>query len=393
MKKIILPVIALCIVIGFSSCLKDNVDSQIKHYTDAEYQKITEVLDLPQEPLDYSLTIPGNLGGSSFANQVNNDMATLGRVLFYDTNLSANHTTSCGSCHEADKAFADGRASSEGFDGEQTPRNSMALGAVVNFQSSYGGGTTGVIGQNAGFFWDDRVFSVAEQSEETIQNPIEMGMDFAELTSRIENLDYYDVLFDKAFPSNQNFGLSKKGQILHALQTFVNSIATFDSKFDRGLGGSHTATPEFANFTSQENLGKTLFNNNCASCHGSKISTTVRTIANNGLDEVSTDKGVGAITNNQNQMGVFKVPMLRNVELTQPYMHDGRFETLEDVIEHYSSNIQAHPNLALELRDSLTGEPKQMNFDATEKAALVAFLKTLTDVESLTQEKYLDPFK
>ena len=390
MKKVILPIIALSFVVGFSSCLKDNVDSQIKHYTDSEYQTISAVLDLPQEPLDYSLAIPGNLGGSSFSNQVNNDMAALGRVLFYDTNLSANKTTSCGSCHEAEKAFADGRASSEGFDGEQTPRNSMALGAVVNFQSSYGGSSFGVIGQNAGFFWDDRAFSVAEQSEETIQNPIEMGMDFAELKDRIEDLDYYDVLFTKAFPHGSH--LSKKDQILEAIQTFVNSIATFDSKFDRGLGGSHTATPEFANFTAQENLGKTLFNDNCASCHGSKISTTVRTIANNGLDEVSTDKGVGGITNDAQHMGVFKVPMLRNVELTYPYMHDGRLETLEDVIEHYSSNIQAHPNLAEELKE-FNGQPKQMNFDENEKAALVAFLKTLTDVESLTQEKYLDPFK
>jgi cytochrome c peroxidase len=318
-------------------------------------------------------------------------LATLGRVLFYDTKLSANNTTSCGSCHKAAKAFADGRAASEGFDGEKTPRNSMALGAVVNFQSSYSGGSTGTIGQNAGFFWDDRAFSVAEQSEETIQNPIEMGMNFEELASKIENLDYYDVLFAKAFGTN-GFQQSKKDQTLQAIETFVNSIATFDSKFDRGLGGSHTAIPAFTNFTTQENLGKTLFNDNCASCHGSKVSTTVRTVANNGLDEVSTDKGVGAITNNATHMGVFKVPMLRNVELTQPYMHDGRLETLEDVVEHYSSNIQAHPNLAEELKN-LNGEPKPMNFDANEKAALVAFLKTLTDVESLTQEKYLDPFK
>lgn len=388
--QVLLPSALLLMIVAFSSCVKDNVDSEIKHYTDEQYEVISASLDLPQHPLDYSLRIPSNLGGNSFGSQVNNDLATLGRVLFYDKNLSANNTTSCGSCHEAEKAFADGRAGSEGFDGEVTPRNSMALGAVVNFKSSYGGSSFGTIGENAGFFWDDRAFTVSEQSEETIQNPIEMGMNFNELTQKIKNLDYYDVLFEKAF--FQQSSSSKKQQILQAIEAFVNSIATFDSKFDRGLAGGHNATPTFTNFSPQENLGKTLFNANCASCHGSKISTTVRTIANNGLDQVSTDKGVGAITNNANQMGVFKVPMLRNVALTYPYMHDGRFATLEDVIEHYSSNIQSHPNLAEELKE-FNGQPKQMNFDENEKAALIAFLKTLTDVESLMQEKYLDPFK
>lgn len=383
--KFILP--SALMMLTLFACVKDNVDSQIKHYTDNEYQTITAVLDLPQDPLDYSLKIPSNLGGNSFATQVNNDKATLGRVLFYDTNLSANQTTSCASCHEASKAFADGRAGSEGFDGEITPRNSMALGAVVNFESSYGGSSS--FNQNAGFFWDDRALSVEEQSEETIQNPIEMGMDFGLLTQRVRNLDYYDILFKKAFGNNAT---PHKDNILEALAVFVNSIASFDSKFDRGLDGNHSTDFAFSNFTVQENLGKTLFNENCASCHGAKNATTVKSVANNGLDMVYTDKGVGGLTNRQSDMGVFKVPMLRNVELTFPYMHDGRFETLEDVIEHYSSNIKAHSNLDENLKD-INGQPKNMNFSTEEKAALVAFLKTLTDVESLMQEKYLDPFK
>ena len=387
--KFILPTLIGLMALGLSSCVKDSVNSTVRHYTDAEYQKISAVLNLPQEPLDYSLSIPTNLGGNSAINRIDEDVAALGRVLFYDKNLSANNSKSCASCHEPAKAFADGTVQSEGFDGEVTPRNSLALGAVVNFKSSYGG-STNFNNMNAGFFWDDRAATVAIQSEETIQNPIEMGMNFEELEQRIRDLDYYDVLFDKAF--GDSFGVSKKDQILEALSTFVNSIATFNSKFDRGLGLGFSTVNDFSNFTAKENLGKTLFNANCASCHGDKISTTVKRVANNGLDLDYTDEGVGAITNIPADMGVFKVPMLRNVALTFPYMHDGRFATLEQVIEHYSSNIKAHPNLDDNLKD-IYGQPKNMNFTAEEKEALIAFLHTLTDVESLTQEKYLDPFK
>jgi cytochrome c peroxidase len=115
-------------------------------------------------------------------------------------------------------------------------------------------------------------------------------------------------------------------------------------------------------------------------------------VANNGLEMDYKDWGVGGLSNNPQQIGIFKVPMLRNVALTAPYMHDGRFATLEDVVEHYSSGIKKHPNLHENLRKA-DAEPRNMNFSQEEKDALVTFLKTLTDKEGVTQARYSDPFK
>ena len=147
---------------------------------------------------------------------------------------------------------------------------------------------------------------------------------------------------------------------------------------------------DFPNFTAQENRGKTLFLQRCATCHmrGQDPNFFLNRPLNNGLDADfrSTDGGVGDITLNGAQTGLFKSPSLRNVELTAPYMHDGRLKTLEEVIDHYSRNVKAHPNLDGRLR-------RRFNFDDRQKAALVAFLKTLTDHKFITDPKFSDPFE
>lgn len=387
MKTIkVLSLLAFSIV-TLSSCIKDQVDEVVQNYSDEEYATLTKALDLPMETQEYRLDLPVVLGGTSVVSDKH--QATLGRVLFYDKRLSANDEISCASCHKAELAFADDVAFSEGFEGELTARNSLTLGAFPSFNAYYGfGGSTRM-------FWDERAATVVEQSELTLQDPIEMGQDLNELAQELLEEDYYRVLFEKAYPSNGNgfFGnLDNKQKILRAIEAFVNSIGCFNTRFDQGLEKHGNMDVQFSNLTAEENAGKQLFNANCSSCHnlGSGFATTVLN-ANNGLEMNYEDKGIGGVTN-QNQMdGVFKVPMLRNIAVTGPYMHDGRFETLEEVVEHYSTGVKNHPNLHENLRKS-NGEPKRLNLTATEKANLVAFLNTLTDLSSMTQEKYADPF-
>lgn len=303
---VLLAVFSLAFIV---SCTKDEATIYVQHYDEADYAALTQVLDIPNNPHDYSFKLPNHLGGQRF--QVNTDLATLGRVIFYDNRVSENNSVSCATCHLPEKGFADPRALSEGFDGKETDRNSLALGSVVNFQSSYGSSFS----QRIGFFWDERAQTLEEQSFQTIENPIEMGMEMNLLGDKLLKEEYYQILFRKAFHASDN--RPNKDKILAALSEFVNSIATFDSKFDKVM--SHSA-----NLTSQEALGMNLYNENCASCHGFDMSNLPVSVANNGLDWVYKDKGVGARTQKVTDNGVFKVPMLRNIGVTGPYMHDGR---------------------------------------------------------------------
>ena len=367
----------------FSSCLKDETTTLTRNYTPEEFEKVSKHLNLPVEVDDYTLALPMTLSG--FPVQVDNKQATLGRVLFYDKRLSVNGEVNCASCHKAELAFTDGEQFSKGVTEERTSRNTLALGSFPSFNAYYGFGGTRM-------FWDNRVASVIEQSAETMKNPIEMGnVDLANLADELVKEEYYDVLFKKAFP-NQDW-MTNEEKMLQALQTFVSSIGCFNSKYDKALideNGNNAA--QFSKFTAQENQGKQLFNQHCANCHnlGAGFATTI-VAANNGLDLDYADEGMGAISNVSTENGLFKVPMLRNIELTAPYMHDGRFATLEQVVEHYSSGVKNHPNLHPELKSG--NLPKQLDLDTNEKQALVAFLKTLTDSESLSSVRYSDPFK
>lgn len=388
MKLKVLFLLAL-VTFVLSSCIKDQVDEVVQNYTDDEYATLQKSLNLPWETYEYRLDLPSALGGSSVVSDKH--QATLGRVLFYDNRLSANNEIACASCHKAELAFADDRALSEGFDGEETKRNSLALGAFPSFNAYYGfGGSTRM-------FWDERAANVIEQSEQTLQDPIEMGQDLNELAEELLEEDYYRVLFDRAFPENNNgfFGVPQdnKQKILQALQAFVNSIGCFNSRFDQDFEVTRSLDANFPNFTSKENAGKQLFNTHCGSCHNiaSGFATSILN-ANNGLEMNYEDRGIGSITGESSKNGVFKVPMLRNVAITGPYMHDGRFETLEEVIEHYNTGVQDHPNLHEELRN-FDGSVKHLNFTETQKEQLIAFLHTLTDVSSISQDKYSNPFK
>lgn len=360
-----------------TSCTKDVVDSTVKSYTDAEYAVLSAHLDLPTETANYkSPELPNHLSGGGFVgNTVSNHGATLGRVLFHDTRLSVNNTVDCASCHQQQAAFSDTRAFSLGFEGEESLRNSIALGNVRFYY------------HDRGFFWDERAQSVEEQVRQTVANHIEMGMDFEALPAKLKQEEFYPVLFKKAYGDED----ITSDRIANALAQYVRSVLSYEAPFDKAAtatGGQtwNIINNDMATFSAVENRGRALYVENCSSCHGN-IVFLGKSTANNGLDMEYADQGVGALTGSTSQNGVFKVPHLRNIGLTAPYMHDGRFANLDEVIEHYSTGIQNHQNLDSDLPVGGFG------FTNTEKEDLKAFLGTLTDTEFTQKEMYSTPFK
>lgn len=306
-------------------------------------------------------------------NPVTDAGATLGRVLFYDTRLSANNTVACGSCHAQARAFADAGRFSKGYEGKLTDRNAMSL---VNLRY-YPRGR---------FFWDERAKSLEDQVLLPLQSKTEMGQDLTRLVAVLAADDHYPELFRRAFGDS----VITPRRTARALAQFLRALVSYQSKFDEGLAKARSVREDFENFTAQENRGKGLFLTNCASCHlppGQEAHFFMSRPLNNGLDADfrSADGGVGDVTLNSAEVGLFKSPSLRNVELTAPYMHDGRFATLEAVIDHYARDVKNHPNLDVRAR--------RRDLSAAEKAALVAFLTTLTDRKFITDPKFSDPFQ
>ena len=354
-------------------------------------EAVAKYLNLPSTPFNYgNPTLPFYLTSSQIERQINTPAsnqitdfgATLGRVLFYDKTLSKNKTISCANCHKQENAFSDFEILSKGFNGGLTRRNSMSLDNAKYYF-------------NGKFFWDQRAATLEQQVLMPIQDLVEMGITLDELVKRVQDQPYYPPLFTQAFGSSTiNSDLISK-----ALSQFIRSIISYQSKYDQGrstfppLQALLPDTP-FPNFTAQENRGKEIFLtpfDGCVTCHGSET-FIAPDVKNNGLDATITDPGYGAVFNIPANRGLFKVTSLRNVELTAPYMHDGRFSTLEEVIEHYNSGVKAHPNLSFQLKQ-LNGQPRLMNLSADDKSALVAFLKTLTDRNVTTDVKYSNPFK
>ena len=326
-------------------------------------------------PIQAQINTPGT-------NQVTDGGATLGRVLFYDKSLSKNRTISCASCHKQENAFSDFEILSKGFNGGLTGRNSMSLIDAKYYP-------TGL------FFWDQRAATLEQQVLMPIQDLVEMGITLDTLVKRVQDQPYYPALFKNAFGNTAiNSDLISK-----ALSQFVRSIVSYQSKYDQGrqtlpIAPAPPPNAVFPNFTAEENRGKEIFLSpigGCAPCHGSETFTAPEA-KNNGLDLASTDPGFGAVFPIPANNGLFKVSSLRNIELTAPYMHDGRFANIEQVIEHYNSGVKNHPNLAHQLRLP-NGQPRLLNISAADKAALVAFLKTLTDRNVTTDVKYSNPFK
>lgn len=336
-----------------------------------DYNQVDSPLFLVNNPLSFMQYAPPS-------NPINNRGATLGRVLFHDARLSKSKTVSCASCHDASLGFADSVAFSEGFDGDLTDRNSMG---IVNSK----------FGRFAGFLWDRRANGMDDQIFLALESSIEMGLRKDTLVDRLNATPFYAELFEDAFGTRQ----ITAQRAADAISQFVRSIVSFQSKFDKGRERVQQMTDAFPNFTSQENLGKSLFLTHCSSCHSSEL-FVMSSPNNNGLDLNYADKGVGENTNSPGDYGMFAAASLRNIALTAPYMHDGRFNTLEEVIEHYNSGVKNHPNLGASLRQNNLPNPavppKLLNLTQAQKDAMVAFLHTLTDTVPAHELKWSDPF-
>jgi cytochrome c peroxidase len=393
MKKLAPVFVLFSVILLVPACKSDFT---YYCYNEEQTKVLAEYLDLPELPHDYTVTFPSHLSNAGlFARAVERDKAVLGRVLFYDKKLSKDGTVSCATCHKQDLAFSDDKAFSDGVYDRSTTRNSFALGSVANFSAYYG---TDLNGSNAiRFFWDNRAETAADQSRGSMTNPDEMDMTMHEIATTVASQPYYIPLFEKAFGSTE----VTDEKVLEAVANFVNAMGSYQSKFDveaskspgafTGGFGDVVYNANFSGFTASENRGKTLYNANCASCHSGNMGRPVLQLANNGLELNPTDLGVGAISGKNSEMATFKVPTLRNVALTAPFMHDGRFKTLEEVVDFYNTGIQNHPNLHADLKTA--GQAKKMNFSATDKQDLVAFLNTLTDDRLLEDKKFSDPFK
>ena len=305
--------------------------------------------------------------------------ATLGRVLFYDKQLSKNNTISCASCHQQSQGFADTSRFSTGFNGGTTPRHSMALANAVYYL-------------NGRFFWDERAATLEEQVLQPIEDPIEMGMTMPEVIERLNMTEYYPILFENAFGSRE----VSNDKIAKALAQFVRSMVSYDSKYDEGRSTVSERTLDFPNFSQEENAGKKIFMSNtkvnCFGCHNTDvfIGDNAR---NNGLSEQNIDVGTYIYTQNELDKGKFKTPSLKNIAVRGRFMHDGSLTSLDQVIEHYNSGIRPNKNLDPHLVDIATRTPVKMGLTALEKSQLKAFLETLTDYTLLSDEKFSDLFK
>ncbi len=284
-------------------------------------------------------------------NKLTTEGFKLGRKLFYDPILSASGTISCGSCHFQEAGFSDpGKALSTGINGKTGMRNAPALANLAWFPAFMADGGIGHI----------EVMPIAP-----ITDSLEMGAPLKDVLSKLNNDAVYKSLFKEAFDVDS---ISSQ-KLLYALTQFMSMMISAESKFDQQLLGKNV-------FTKTEERGYTLFKQNCATCHSGAL-TTDFSFKNNGLDLYSKDPGRARITQDDSDRGKFKVPSLRNVELSFPYMHDGRFNTLEEVIDHYTVGIQPTPNLAEELKQPIV-------LSKYDKQDLIKFLTTLTDYNYIT---------
>jgi cytochrome c peroxidase len=301
----------------------------------------------------------------------------LGRKLFYEKNLSLDNSISCASCHLQTLAFTDGKAKSMGFANRIGFRNAMSLANLV--------------WQDSTFFWDGRAKSLEDQIHFPISDSLEMNTNLDAVALKLQSTDTYPHLFFAAFGTTSITGIL----ITKALAQFERKLVSNNSRYDKSLTGKYT-------LTAQEQNGKNLFythpiaslklrGGNCSDCHAGVRQTDIQ-FRNNGLDNIFLDNGRGNITQKTTDMGKFRVPTLRNIALTAPYMHDGRFTTLEEVLDHYNEHITKSTgldNLISTASNNLSGIG--LGLTSQEKKDIISFLKTLTDSTFITNPDFSNP--
>ncbi len=338
-----------------------------------------DLTDIPYNPTAYAIPKPAHF--PQIPVPANNPMTLegvqLGRRLFYDPILSADSTMSCSSCHLPQGSFTDNKAVSTGIDGIQGRRSSMSLLNIAYATN--------------GLFWDGRSASLEEQALLPVEDPVEMHHTWPNVVEQLKSHPVYPELFRKAFGIDNCCGITKE-LAARALAQFERIlISSGTSRYDQYILGDPDALDD------KELDGKLMFfdegqvvnlpDAQCFHCHGS-ITLTGNNYFNNGLDSVAslddfTDKGRGGISGNRTDNGKFRTPTLRNIALTAPYMHDGRFPTLEAVLEHYNGNGKGVSNedpFVQQIGFPLGGNVLQYSgLTAYQRQAVIKFLHTLTD--------------
>ncbi|MFM8596827.1 MAG: cytochrome-c peroxidase, partial [Flavobacteriales bacterium] len=302
----------------------------------------------------------------------------LGRWLFYEKRLSGNDSMSCATCHVPQHGFSDPNKYSTGIDGIQGNRNSMAL---IN------------LGWDNFYFWDGRESTLEKQILEPVVNPIEMHQSWSAAVHKLNlDIDYRNRFF-KAFGEPGIDSVKATKAIAQFIRTMISASSKYDVmyKYENGMPLNNQEQALLQQVDIEEWAGYDLFKSlngaDCFHCHNGPL-MRVKKYSNNGLDANFTDLGRGAVTNNPEDFGKFKVPTLRNIALTAPYMHDGRFQTLDEVIEHYSSGVHVSPTI-----DPLIEFANQggVQLSAQEKYLLKKFLLTLTDNTFVSNPDFKDP--
>ena len=343
----------------FLGCKKDNV----AHLTTPYTLKIPSHFPPMTIPIDNLMTVEG---------------VELGRKLFYEKKLSADNTISCATCHAPSNAFSDPNQYSTGIDGIEGNRNSMAL---VN------------LGWNESFFWDGRSRTIEQQIIQPVINPIEMHEQWVNVVGKLSADVEYKNLFYKAFGSTEIDSILAAKAVAQFLRTLISGESKFDVmyKYANNLALSASEQSMYQSITPSEWAGYDLFKSlngaDCFHCHNGAL-MQVQKFSNNGLDASFTDLGRGGVTGNINDNGKFKVPTLRNIEFSAPYMHDGRFSTLDEVIDHYSHGIQMSSTIDPLIEFAGQGG---VQLDAQEKDLLKQFLLTLTDENFVNNPNFQEP--
>ena len=355
------PFLIVCVVVMLSACKKD-VENVTVEYDDTPYV------------LNYGSFPPPNAAG---ANVLTAQKIALGRMLFHERRLSSNLSQSCADCHRQEHSFTDTATFSVGAEGAVGDRQAMAI-----FNMAW---------NSNGFFWDGRALELHDQATQPIQNPVEMNETIAGVVAKLSADNAYKDQFVRAF-GDDAITEERMGE---ALAQFMFTFVSNNSKYDRFLAGN-------ANLTPSEERGRQLFfteynpffpnesGADCAHCHGGPNFENDRYM-NNGLDVEAdfTDLGRYDVTANSADRAKFKVTSLRNIAVTPPYMHDGRFQTLEEVVDHYNDGIR--PSSTLDPALDATRATGLM-LDAQDKADLIAFLNTLTDNAYLNNPAFGSPF-
>lgn len=358
MKKLIAFIL---IILGFKACKTDDVQQVALDET----PYVLDIGNFPEPilPEDNPMTVAG---------------VELGKMLFFEKRLSKNNSQACADCHRQNNAFNDILQFSVGIEGLPGKRNAMS---VFNLAWHYNG-----------FLWDGRETLLRDQALEPIQDALEMNETLENVITKLSADDLYLDQFTRAFGSSE-VTAPKMGL---AMEQFMMSIVSNNSKYDQYLAGETT-------LTESEERGRLLYfteynpffpdesGADCEHCHGG-FNLTNNQYINNGLDTwgMMEDFGRELATGNEADRGKFKVPSLRNIALTPPYMHDGRFQTLEETVEHYNQHIKSSPSLDPALLQVVENDGLQLS--EQDISDLVNFLHTLTDEKLQTNSAYFNPF-